>query len=110
MTSPQLAQTFSTNVAPAWSAANDIAMNSSISASSETTGSLAKATIDGVVDGYGGIGGDASKEWASNGQGVGAWLQMSWPAPISITDIILYDRPNLNVRALSLSFACTPRD
>jgi hypothetical protein len=54
--------------------------------------------IDGVIDGYGGtltgMTGDWTKEWATNGEGVGAWLTLTWGAAYTINQIVLYDRPN----------------
>ncbi len=41
--------------------------------------------------------GNYTVEWASNGQRAGAWLLLTWPSPITVSYIILYDRPNLNV-------------
>ena len=73
--------------------ATNIAPLSTVTASSETPpGQLAIRAVDGIIDGYPG---DATKEWATNGEGVGAWLNLAWPATYTVSRIVLYDRPNL---------------
>ena len=47
--------------------------------------------IDGIVAGYPT---DSSKEWASNGETVGAWLLLTWPRSYSIDSLVFFDRPN----------------
>ncbi|MBN4065550.1 hypothetical protein JYT85_02760 [Desulfocapsa sp. AH-315-G09] len=71
----------------------NIAFEASISASSEyaQADQLASKAIDGVIDGYPG---DSSREWSTEGEGVGAWLELNWPGIYLINRIILYDRPN----------------
>ncbi len=59
-------------------------------------GNAAKKAIDGVL-GYGpdpvGVGGGAGQsEWASNGQTVGAWIQVNLQAPTAINRVILSNR------------------
>ena len=87
---------FTTNLAPL----------AAVSASSEntSTGQTALKAVDGVIDGYPG---DYSREWASNGQGVGAWLNLSWSSPCSVNQVVLYDRPNLddNITSATLAFS-----
>ncbi len=49
-----------------------------------------------AVDGY--PLGDPSAhahEWATEGGGVGSWIQLDYPAPTPIDGVVLYDRPNL---------------
>ncbi len=69
-----------------------------VTASSENaaSGQLAIKAVDGVIDGAGTYPGDATKEWATNGEGASAWLQLSWPSPYTVNQVILYDRPNSN--------------
>jgi len=76
-------------------ATNNIAPLATVAASSENAADdqLANRAVDGVVDGYPG---DFTKEWATNGEGAGAWLDLTWGAPYLIDRITLYDRPNLN--------------
>lgn len=76
------------------------ARTATASASSESTatGQTSSKAIDGVADGYPG---NASREWSSNGQGAGAWIQLNWPAATAVKQIRLFDRPNLNDQAIA---------
>ena len=38
---------------------------------------------------------DYSREWVTNREGAGAWLQLSWTNPVTLDHVVLYDRPNL---------------
>jgi hypothetical protein len=82
------------------------ATSSAVSVSSEnsSTGQLGIKAIDGVKTGYPG---DYTKEWATMGQLVGAWIQLNWGSPITTSKVILYDRPNLtdNITAGTLLFS-----
>lgn len=71
----------------------NIARNASVVASSQNAGTMQLATkaIDGVADG---APGDFTREWATLGQGVGAWIELSWAEPQSIDRVVLHDRPN----------------
>lgn len=60
-------------------------------ASSETSGQSASAVRDGSVLGYPS---DSSKEWATNGGLAGSWIQLNFPAPVIVDQVVLYDRPN----------------
>lgn len=80
----------------AW--ADDIALFASASASSAAPNQGASQAIDGKLGGYTPNGGDYTQEWASNGEGAGATLTLSWTQPVNIRGILLYDRPNTNVR------------
>jgi LmbE family N-acetylglucosaminyl deacetylase len=73
----------------------DVAPLASASASSQntSTGQLASSTIDGVISGYPT---DNTAEWATVGGGVGSWLKLAWPVSYTISDVVLFDRPNLN--------------
>lgn len=86
----------------AWS--NDIALFASATASSSSPDSGPSKAIDAKLGGWTEDGGDETQEWASNGQGVGAWLQLSWPNPVTINSILAYDRPNPYVRARASAF------
>ncbi|NVN92409.1 MAG: PIG-L family deacetylase [Desulfuromonadales bacterium] len=74
---------------------SNIAPLATVTASSETSayGQTAVKAVDGVISGYPS---DYTREWATNGQGVGAWLNLAWPAPYSVNQVVLYDRPNSN--------------
>jgi len=78
---------------------SNIAPLSAVTASSETpaTGQLAIKAVDGVIDGFPG---DFTKEWATDGQGAGAWIDLSWPATYIVNRIVLFDRPNGSDRIL----------
>ena len=52
------------------------------------------AAIDGVLEGY--TDGDDAREWASNGETVGAYIQLDWMQQVTIDSITLHDRPNSN--------------
>ena len=71
----------------------DVAMAATATASSQNTayGQTAAKAIDGIVDGYPG---DYTKEWATVGGGAGSWLQLTWNSPVTINQIVLFDRPN----------------
>jgi LmbE family N-acetylglucosaminyl deacetylase len=71
----------------------NIAGQASATASSQNgaDGQFASKVIDGVADGYPG---DYSREWATAGEGAGAWIQLNWTTPVSIDRIVLFDRPN----------------
>ena len=51
--------------------------------------------VDGVVDGWPG---DYTREWATNGERVGAWIKLSWSVPYVVDRVVLYDRPNSSDR------------
>jgi len=73
----------------------NLAPSATVTASSQSSssGQLAVKAVDGVVDGWPG---DYTREWASDGDGAGAWIKLAWSSPVSIARIILHDRPNLN--------------
>jgi hypothetical protein len=83
----------------------NVALTATATASSESTGTgqTADKAIDGVIDGYPG---DYSKEWASNGEGVGAWLQLDWASPVTISRVVIYERKNAeHITSGTLSFS-----
>ncbi|GAA5874766.1 hypothetical protein JCM1840_000427 [Sporobolomyces johnsonii] len=93
---PQLAtvaETGSAQAPPNLPAGNNIASLATATASSYSPGQPPFAAIDGNIGGYPG---NSSAEWASDGQGVGAWFQLTWSQTVNVTAIVLYDRPNLN--------------
>lgn len=71
----------------------NVAPQASVTASSQNSadGQLAVRAVDGVADGYPG---DYSREWATTGQRVGAWIELNWSAPVVINRVVLFDRPN----------------
>jgi LmbE family N-acetylglucosaminyl deacetylase len=86
--------------------APNLATIAAVSVSSENagTGQLGIKAIDTVIDGYPG---DYTKEWAANGQLAGAWIQLSWANLTTVSQVVLYDRPNSvdNILAGTLSFS-----
>jgi hypothetical protein len=81
---------------------------SSATASSNAFGQGAVHAVDGWENGYKDDGtGNYEQEWASNGQGVGAWLNLAWASPITFNQIVLFDRPNAGdqVTSANITFA-----
>jgi hypothetical protein len=78
----------------------------SVSASSQntSTGQAAVKAVDGAAVGYPG---DHTREWATVGGAAGSWIQLTWPSPVTIDRVVLYDRPNLDdrVNAGTLTFS-----
>ncbi|KDE08515.1 hypothetical protein MVLG_01294 [Microbotryum lychnidis-dioicae p1A1 Lamole] len=74
----------------------DLAMLGTATSSSNGPGQGAEKACDGLIGGYTTSGGDYTQEWASNGQGVGATLTITWSSPITMNRFVMYDRPNLN--------------
>ena len=74
-------------------ASTNVAPQASVTASSQNgaDSQLAEKVIDGVIDGYPG---NYTREWATQGQGAGAWIQLSWPTPVTVDHVVLFDRPN----------------
>ncbi|GAA5836904.1 hypothetical protein JCM11251_005819 [Rhodosporidiobolus azoricus] len=99
--------TTTTSAAATTTAAGDdksgnLARWASVSASSQSDDSPAKAVVDGKIGGYlaDGTGVD-SQEWSSYGEGAGAWIQLNWNEQQSFNQIALFDRPNLDDQVLS---------
>lgn len=68
------------------------------SSESTATGQVASKAVDGVPSGYPD---DYTKEWATDGQGTGAWIQLDWSRPYCVEKVVLHDRPNLADQVLS---------
>jgi hypothetical protein len=69
----------------------NIARAARLSASSTHRDYSTKGAVDGVI---GGFPGDISREWCTNAQAVGAWIELDWDQQQSIDRIWLFDRPN----------------
>jgi hypothetical protein len=82
----------------------DLAPAAVVTASSENTGDnqLAANVVDGTIDGYPG---DWTAEWATQGCAAGAWLQLTWSAPVTLDHVVLFDRPNANDQITSATLA-----
>ncbi|GAA5826186.1 hypothetical protein JCM11251_007199 [Rhodosporidiobolus azoricus] len=75
----------------------NLALKGTATASSFFDAQGPEKAIDGYIDGYKEDGtGISTEEWASYGETVGAWLNISWPAYYLIDSLVLYDRPNSN--------------
>ena len=85
----------------------DVALTATATASSQnsTYGQTADKAIDGFTDGC--CNGDYTHEWASQGEGVGAWLNLAWTSAQRLDSVILYDRPNPNdqITSATLTFS-----
>lgn len=72
---------------------SNIAPLAAVTASSETssTGQTKDKAIDGVADGNTRY---PDKEWVTNGELAGAWIQLDWTEAHTINKVVLFDRPN----------------
>ncbi len=77
-----------------------------VSVSSETpsSGQLGTSAVDGFIQGYPGY---APWEWATQGELAGAWINLNWPTPVTISQVVLYNRQDLvdDVLSGTLSFS-----
>jgi LmbE family N-acetylglucosaminyl deacetylase len=82
----------------------NIAQLADVSASSENIDSeqSAEKAQDGIVDGWPG---DHTREWATQGEGAGAWLCMEWPDYHVSDRVVVYDRPNEDDHILGAALA-----
>jgi hypothetical protein len=84
----------------------DISPLASVTASSQNlnTNQLAKNVIDEAVTGWPG---DYTHEWATIGEGAGAWIQLNWNTTHQVNQVVLYDRPNSNdqITSATLTFS-----
>lgn len=89
----------------AWSPPN-LASFAAVSVSSQNaaTGQTGAKAVDGTASGYPA---DATKEWATVGGGAGSWIELTWSAPVALTTVVLFDRPNASdrVTAGTLTFS-----
>ena len=78
--------------APGTEAAN-VAAAASVTASSENTasGQTSVKAVDGVIAGHPV---DATREWATVGGRAGSYLDLAFPAAVTLNRVVLYDRPN----------------
>jgi LmbE family N-acetylglucosaminyl deacetylase len=91
--------TTSTTTSTATTQGGNLAGSASVTASSQdtSTGQTAAKAIDGVASGYPA---DFTKEWATVGGRAGSWITLTWPSPVSLSKIVLYDRPNSDDRVM----------
>lgn len=76
----------------------DSARNIASQATVESSSGNPLPAVDGVIDGYPR---DRSREWSSQGEKIGAWIRLSWAAPVGVNSVALYDRPNPNDHILA---------
>lgn len=71
----------------------NVAPQASVTASSQNSADSQQAVkaVDGEIDGYPG---NYTREWATNGQGTGAWIELQWQVPVAVNKVVLFDRPN----------------
>lgn len=92
------ADTVNVSVPPAGSANVARTLDAAVTASSENTGDdqTALKAVDGVAQGYPA---DYTREWVTNRQGAGAWIQLGWSNSVTLDRVVLYDRPNAGDQA-----------
>jgi len=85
-------QAFPGASAPAITVAN-VAALASVTASSqnELAGQAAVKAVDGVIAGYPV---DSTREWVTVGGRAGSYLDLAFPAAVSLNRVVLFDRPN----------------
>lgn len=85
---------------------SNLALTATVTASSEsiTAGKTAVKAADGTAEGSPRFPG---KEWATQGETTGAWIQFIWAQAQPVTTIRLYDRPNAadNIAGATLTFS-----
>ncbi|MES9829720.1 MAG: PKD domain-containing protein [Candidatus Thiodiazotropha sp.] len=71
----------------------NVAPIASVTASSQnrSTSQIADKAVDTVPSGYPN---DHTREWATTGEGAGAWIELAWSSAQTVDRILLYDRPN----------------
>ncbi len=94
-------------VQSAGSSGSNVAGQATVTASSEnaSTQQLAVKAVDGFTDGC--CSGNYTHEWATIWQQAGAWLNLAWATPQTLSSVVLYDRPNPSDQVLAgtLSFS-----
>ena len=84
----------------------NVALSATATASSQntSTGQTAAKAIDGSTAGYPA---DYTHEWATLGAGAGSWLKLTWASPVTISQVVLFDRPNSDdqITAGTLTFS-----
>jgi hypothetical protein len=84
----------------------NLAESATVLVSSEETsaGQSGSKAIDGLVDGSPN---DSQTEWVTRGEREGAWIKLTWSAPVRVWEVVLHDRPNPadNIRSGTLTFS-----
>ena len=92
---------------------NNIAPDATVMASSQTayTGQVARAAVDGVVDGLLRVSptefGSKTNEWVAEGERGSAWIKLEWDEQVNVAKVVLYDRVSCKNHVLGgvLSFS-----
>lgn len=66
-----------------------------VTQSSQIAGRSGTNAIDGVAKGYPS---SPENEWVTNGGKAGSWIQLTWDTPVTLSEVVLYDRPNSDDR------------
>ena len=84
--------------------ATNLAGSATTTASSADTaaGNGPAKAIDGYAQGYPA---NPTREWVTLGGKAGSWLQLTWPTPVVVDRVVLYDRPNTNDRITGATLA-----
>jgi len=86
--------------------ATNVAQSATVLVSSEdvSSGHAGVNAIDGLVDGSSQ---DSTSEWATTAEREGAWIKLTWSAPVHVWEVILHGRanPNEGVRRGTLTFS-----
>lgn len=79
---------------------SNIATMASVTVSSESAATSQQGikAIDGNV---GGFPNEQQREWATQGESAGAWIQLNWSSPVTVSGVTLYDRPNTGDQVLA---------
>lgn len=80
------------------------AATTSASSVDAASGATHDKAVDGSTVGYPT---DLRMEWSSDVERAGAWIELTWPSPVRISEVVLSDRPNADdqVTAGVLSFS-----
>jgi hypothetical protein len=69
----------------------NLARRAAVAASSVHADYAAAGCVDGR---FGGFPGDIAAEWCTQGEREGAFVRLSWPEPVRVDRVWLFDRPN----------------
>jgi LmbE family N-acetylglucosaminyl deacetylase len=76
----------------------NIAGLATVTVSSENPPQLGMSAVDGFIEGYPSY---QNWEWVTNGELAGAWINLAWLNPITISQVVLYNRQTLVEDVLS---------
>ena len=82
--------------APTFDWSTDLALNATARASTSSPNQGPEKAINAAPGGFTYAGGSYLDEWASAGEQAGAWIKLNWDYGITVNQVVLYDRPNVN--------------